>query len=98
MIDEKNLYRIDVQTNEIFVFENMNISSAQFIDNQFLYVLVNKSEKRPAGFYLYDIMSNIENNNETYYNLDNALVGANGTMDFSRDNQRMTYMTDYNTI
>lgn len=55
LVDEKNLYKIDVKTGETWTYKDLNIQSVQFLDNKYIYVLANSSAKRDLGFYLHDI-------------------------------------------
>lgn len=61
--------------------------------------MTNKSSKRDEfGFYVYDIQQLLDNDLDNNFLLDKALVGCNGLIDFSVDNQRLSYQVDFQTI
>ena len=60
---------------------------------------MNKSSRRDKfGFYVYDIQQLIDNDLDNNFLLNETLVGNNGLLDFSEDNQRLSYMVDYDKI
>lgn len=58
--------------------------------------MTNKSSKRDDyGFYVYDIQQLLDNERDNNFLLDKAIVGCNGLIDFSEDNQRLSYQVDF---
>ena len=58
--------------------------------------MINKSSTNDKhGFYIYDIQNMLDQDLDTNYLLDDTLVGKNGVIDFSSDNERLAYMNDY---
>ncbi len=51
-----------------------------------------------AGFFIYDIQNILDQDVDINYLLEETMVGINGGVDFSADNQRIAYMLDYGTI
>ena len=68
------------------------------MDNRYLYTLSNKTEKKPEGFYIMDIQNYIKYKEVTNYFLDHSIVGENGVVDFSADNERLINLVNYELI
>lgn len=91
------------------IFENRNISNFLFVDETWIYALVNSAstfdnQKRasggqgqPSGFYILDVMRMIEGNIEIA-KLQNAIAGANNCIDFDFDTQTVAFVRDFNSI
>lgn len=61
--------------------------------------MTNQSSKRDQwGFYVYDIQQLLDQDKDNNFILDKAIVGVNGLIDFSVDNQRLSYMSDFDSI
>jgi hypothetical protein len=87
LIDKDHIYILDVETGTIKKFLEQQITFVHFLDNRYLYTLLNKGTKTSrSGFYVYDINNLVENDNDTKYYLDTALVGINNILDYSADN------------
>ena len=70
----------------------------QFIDNNYLYALCHKSETKPSGFKLYDIMNVINTGKDYSYPLSNAQVGCQRFIDYSYSNERLVFLSSYESI
>jgi len=87
LVDEKNFYKLNVQTKELKTYPDQNVVGLQFLDDTFCYTMTNRSSKREEfGFYVYDIQQLLDNDRDNNFLLDKALVGVNGLIDFSEDN------------
>lgn len=56
LVDESNFYKLDVESQELTVYDEQSVGGLQFLDNTFCYTLNNVSKKnKKQGFYVYDI-------------------------------------------
>jgi hypothetical protein len=70
-----------------------------FSDNNYLYTISQKGENRAEGLRLYDIENVIVQNKDYSYLLtDTIQVTCQGQIDFSKENERITFLASYEKI
>jgi hypothetical protein len=73
LVDDKNFYKIDTQTNVAKTYFNQNCIGLYFSDNNYLYTMCHKAgtpgkpNYRQSGFRLYDIANVIEKDQDNSY-------------------------------
>eukprot|EP00347_Sterkiella_histriomuscorum_P010355 403376619 len=102
MVDKTNIYKFDIQSSTITnTVQEQNIANLQVIDEKYIYALMNKSKKmkRVAGFYFMNIESILEGSDEANtFRMKNALVGQMTILSYYRQDERLGYMTDYESV
>ncbi|CDW75557.1 wd-40 repeat protein [Stylonychia lemnae] len=101
LFDEENVYIVNRKDGQMTVVKDMNITSLQLIDGNFIYSMTNDcpTKNLTSGFYFYDLNQLIEKAEESFnFKLKGALVGHNNLIDYYRQDERIAYMTDYEEI
>lgn len=72
------------------------------IDDIYIYALTNKSieYKRNSGFYFLNLRELVNKDEESHnsFKLKQALVGLNTYLSYYKNDERMAYMTDYESV
>lgn len=100
LVDKVNIYKYSVSAKQIVgIFRDQNIANLQVIDEKYIYALMNKSSSRPAGFYFMNAESLISGSDEANtFKMKRALVGQMTNLSYYRSDERIGYMTDFESV
>ncbi|CDW84531.1 wd-40 repeat protein [Stylonychia lemnae] len=102
IFDDQNLYIYDIEKSAIIdVKKDQNIKNLQLIDDKYIYAVMNKSKElgRQSGFYFQNLDQLISKSEQAQtFRLKNALVGQLTFLSYFRNDERMAYMSDYESI
>ncbi|CDW78106.1 wd-40 repeat protein [Stylonychia lemnae] len=101
LIGDKDLFKLRVENGTITILKDMMIQSLQVIDDEYVYSLSNESEiQKSSGFYIQNANQFLEKQGKdaSNFKLKGAIVGCNDLLDYYKEDQRIAYMSNYDSI
>jgi hypothetical protein len=102
MFTDKHVYVYEKKSKTIVnTKENINFSNLQVIDHIYIYGLMNQSSelKSANGFYFQNLNTLLNKQLESqFFKMKNALVGQMNKLEYYKFEERMAFMTDYESI
>eukprot|EP00347_Sterkiella_histriomuscorum_P021861 403332513 len=100
LVGKQQMYKVDVSSGTAQIIQNTNISGIQVIDDNHCYAIINnnpqeKSKSKESGLKYFSLKMLLDCLEVRFLDIDVAIAGPQSFIDYSEDNERLTYLKSY---